>query len=96
VTTDEMAALGGDVDSLPWDAVERAAIAAVDDTKDHGAVSDATWAVLASAFDGAQLIELLMLISHYLMLTFVLRSIGVELEPRAERLAAGVEGGPPA
>jgi 4-carboxymuconolactone decarboxylase len=94
ITHDEMAALGEDVDSLPWDPIERAAIQAVDDTYDDGAVSDATWATLAKAFDEAELIELLMLISHYLMLTFVLRSIRIEIEPRAKKIADTVPGGP--
>ena len=46
--------------------------------------------------DDGELIELLMLIAHYLMLTTVLRSLRVELEPRAEALALGVPGGPAA
>jgi alkylhydroperoxidase family enzyme len=96
VTHDEMAALGDDVDSMPWDLIERAAIRAVDETHDHGAVSDATWKTLADHFSDSELIELLMLISHYLMLTFVLRSIRIETEPRAEKIAAAVPGGPAA
>jgi len=96
VTHDEMAALGGDVDSLPWDALERAVIRAVDDTKDHGVVSDTTWATLSGSMSDSELIELMMLIGHYLMLTFVLRSIGTEVEPRAAKLAAEVQGGPAA
>jgi hypothetical protein len=43
-----------------------------------------------------ELIELLMLIGHYLMLTTVLRSLRIELEPRAEALARSVPGGPAA
>ncbi len=98
VTPPEIVALGGDVDvdSVPWDALERAVIQAVDDTKDAGAVSDTTWATLSSSLSESELIELLMLIGHYLMLTFVLRSIGTEVEPRAAKLAAVVPGGPPA
>jgi 4-carboxymuconolactone decarboxylase len=96
VTHDEMAALGGEVDSLPWNALERAVIRAVDETKDAGAVSDVTWATLSASMDESELLELLMLIGHYLMLTFVLRSIGTEVEPRAVKLAAAVPGGPAA
>ena len=44
----EVAALGGDLAALDWDPFERAALAAVDETKDAGAVSDGTWSVLAS------------------------------------------------
>jgi alkylhydroperoxidase family enzyme len=95
----ELTALGsadGDLDALPWTPLERAALGAVDDTADAGAVSDATWDALAAHLGESELIELLMLIAHYLMLTTVLRSLRVELEPRAEALALDVPSGPAA
>ena len=67
---------------------------AVDETADAGAVSDATWDALAGTWARRELIELLMLIAHYLMLTTVLRSLRLPLEPRAEALAQSVPGGP--
>ncbi len=96
VTPAELVALGGDVDTVAWTPLERAALNAVDETADDGAVSDATWKVLAAELDDAKLIELLMLIAHYLMLSTVLRSLRIPLEPRAEALAAKVPAGPPA
>jgi len=81
---------------VAWEPLERAALHAVDETRDDGAVTDATWAELASYLDDAGLIELLMLIAHYMMLTTVLRSLRMELEPRAEALAESVRGGPEA
>ncbi|HEY1826562.1 MAG TPA: carboxymuconolactone decarboxylase family protein [Acidimicrobiales bacterium] len=95
VSYDEMVALGGNLDAIDWDPIERAAVDAVDETHDLGAVTDSTWEMLSSAYDDAELIELLMLISHYLMLTFVLRSLRMEVEDRAEALADAVPGGPP-
>jgi 4-carboxymuconolactone decarboxylase len=92
----EMAALGGDLAVLDWDPFERAALAAVDETKDAGAVSDGTWSVLASHLDQAELIELVMLVGHYIMLSTVLRSLRLPVEPSAVALAEGVAGGPPA
>jgi len=92
----EVAAVGGDLVGLDWDPFERAALAAVDETKDAGAVSDGTWAVLAQRLDSADLVELVMLIGHYLMLSTVLRSLRLPLEPSAVVLAEGVAGGPPA
>ena len=79
-----------------WSPLERSALRAVDETADDGAVSDETWRELDGRLDQGELIELLMLIAHYLMLTTVLRSLRVELEPRAEALALGVAGGPAA
>jgi hypothetical protein len=67
---------------------------AVDETADQGAVTDATWDTLAEMLPESELIELLMLIGHYLMLTTVLRSLRIPLEPRAEALADRVPGGP--
>jgi 4-carboxymuconolactone decarboxylase len=92
----EMAALGGDLAVLDWDPFERAALAAVDETKDAGAVSDATWSVLVSHLDQADLIELVMLVGHYVMLSTVLRSLRLPVEPSAVASAEGVVGGPPA
>jgi 4-carboxymuconolactone decarboxylase len=92
----EVAAVGGDLDVLDWDPFERAALAAVDETKDTGAVSDGTWAVLAQRLERGDLIELVMLVGHYLMLSTVLRSLRLPLEPSAVALAEGVAGGPSA
>jgi 4-carboxymuconolactone decarboxylase len=92
----EVAALGGDLSVLDWDPFERAALAAVDETKDAGAVTDATWSVLAGRLDRADLVELVMLVGHYVLLSTVLRSLRLPLEPSAAALAEGVAGGPPA
>jgi 4-carboxymuconolactone decarboxylase len=101
VTPAELAAVS-DVDAvdavfaLDLSRVELAALRAVDETADAGAVSDGTWDALADDLRESELIELLMLIGHYLMLTTVLRSLRVTLEPRAEALARQVPGGPAA
>jgi alkylhydroperoxidase family enzyme len=96
VTRDEVAALGRDdgLDRVAWAPGEAAALAAVDETAAEGAVSDETWATLAASLDEAQLIELLMLIAHYQMLTGVLRSLRVQLEPSAVAIVRSVAGGP--
>lgn len=98
VSLEEMQALGGDtaaLDAVDWAPLERAALQAVDETRADGAVSDPTWAALSEHLDEAGLIELLMLIAHYLMLTTVLRSIRMQPEPRAVAQADLVRGGPP-
>ena len=63
---------------------------AVDETADEGAVSDATWDALADLLRESELIELLLLIGHYLMLTTVLRSL--RLPARAPGRGAGPAG----
>ncbi len=97
IAPDELVALGApDVDAVRWEPLERAMLRAVDETADEGAVSDDTWRELAAHLRESELIELLMLIAHYLMLTSVLRSLRVQLEPAAEARAQGVPGGPAA
>ena len=81
---------------MAWAPLERAALRAVDETADESAVSDATWGVLAELLRESEIIELLMLIGHYLMLTTVLASLRIQLEPRAEALPWRVPGGPAA
>jgi 4-carboxymuconolactone decarboxylase len=97
VTPAEVAAVsegGAGVDAVEWSPIERAALRAVDETADEGAVTDTTWDTLADVLRESELIELLMLIGHYLMLTTVLRSLRIPLEPRAQALADQVPGGP--
>ncbi len=95
VTREEIAALGGDgLEGAGWSGVELAALRAVDETATTGAVSDATWELLDDGLNESEIIELLMLIAHYQMLTGVLRSLRVELEPSALALARSVPGGP--
>jgi alkylhydroperoxidase family enzyme len=94
VSGDELVAVGGDISAVEWAPLEHAVLAAVDETADDGAVSDATWSALAATLDDAELIELLLLIGHYLMLTTVLRSLRLPLEPRAAAVANGVPAGP--
>ncbi len=97
VTLEELEALCGGtaaLDAVAWSPLERAALAAVDETREHGGVSDATWEALSEHLDEAGLIELLMLIAHYLMLATVLRSLRVQPEPRALARASLVRGGP--
>ena len=97
VTPAELVAVSngeGAVELVEWAPLERAVLRAVDETADAGAVSDGTWETLAEGLRESELIELLMLIGHYMMLTTVLGSLRVQLEPRAEALADSVPGGP--
>ena len=99
VTPAELVAVSngeGAVDAVDWPRLERAALRAVDETADVGVVSDGTWETLAEDLQESELIELLMLIGHYMMLTTVLGSLRIQLEPRAEALAESVPGGPAA
>jgi alkylhydroperoxidase family enzyme len=90
----EIEAIGGDLSSVSWPPLEAAALKAVDETAENGSISDATWEELAARLDDGEMIELVMLIAHYMMLTTVLASLRVPLEPRAEAAVAQVPAGP--
>ena len=63
--------------SSVWTATERAVLTAADEMIDQFAVSDETWAALASSFEPAPVFELLFVIGGYLCLAAVLNSIGL-------------------
>jgi 4-carboxymuconolactone decarboxylase len=99
ITPAEIAAVGsgaGGLDAVDWSPLDRAALRAVDETADEGSVSDGTWQTLADLLGESELVELLLLIGHYLMLTTVLGSLRLQLEPRAEASARRLPGGPAA
>jgi 4-carboxymuconolactone decarboxylase len=73
----QLAAVPDGPTSAVWTPVERAVLSAADEMIDHFAVSDETWAALASAFEAAPLFELLFVIGGYLCLAAVLNSIGL-------------------
>jgi alkylhydroperoxidase family enzyme len=96
IAPEEIAALGHDDGPRrrEWSPLESAALRAVDETAVDGSVSDATWQALADGLRESELIELLMLIGHYQMLTGVLGSLRVQLEPSALARARSIPGGP--
>lgn len=60
-----------------WSAHERALLAAVDELVDEGTVHDDTWAVLAAALDDAALVELVLTVGHYTMLSMLANAVGL-------------------
>jgi 4-carboxymuconolactone decarboxylase len=94
ITTVEMTSLGGDLTAVAWSPLEAAVLAAVDETADQGDISDGTWTDLARHLDQGELVELVMLIAHYLMLSTVVRSLRLPVEPSTAALAEAVPGGP--
>jgi 4-carboxymuconolactone decarboxylase len=71
-------------DDPAWTPHERALLRATDEmVRDH-CIGDETWAVLAERLDDRQLIELTLLIGHYVMIAGFLRTMGVEREPGVE------------
>lgn len=71
-----------------WAPKQVAILRACDELHAVRMVSDATWSELAAVFDDRLLLELIMLINHYIMLAGVLNSLGLELDVSVERALA--------
>jgi alkylhydroperoxidase family enzyme len=77
--------VGPDADG--WSPDERLVLTAADELCTTHTIGDATWAALAERFDPKHLVELTMLVGHYVMIAGMLNALGVQRE-------AGVEGFP--
>jgi 4-carboxymuconolactone decarboxylase len=73
---------GPDADG--WDPVGAALCRAADELHVDAVMSDSTWSQLSERFDDRQLTEVTMLVGYYHLVSFVLRSLGVELEEGSE------------
>jgi alkylhydroperoxidase family enzyme len=84
LTSDDLRRIQAGPAAEGWTDLEAAVLRAADECHDDACVTDATWAVLATHYDEAQLIELIMLIGHYHLVSFTLNTLGVQREPGVE------------
>jgi 4-carboxymuconolactone decarboxylase len=75
----DLAALTG-AGTRDWSAREGLLVAAADELHANHEISDATWRGLSALLTTEQLVELPMLVGHYILLAGTLRSLGVPLE----------------
>jgi alkylhydroperoxidase family enzyme len=64
-----------------WTPQQVVLLRAADELHGTSTVSDETWAELAERFDPAQLVELVMTVGQYTMLSMVANALGVATEP---------------
>jgi AhpD family alkylhydroperoxidase len=83
LTDDELASLTDD-GSGTWASRDRVLITAVDELHASQTISDATWRELSELLTTEQLIELPMLVGHYVLLAGMLNSLGVPLDGRPD------------
>lgn len=79
LTDHELAALNGEA-SEAWSPRERLLVAAADELHANHVICDATWRGLSALLTTEQLVELPMLVGHYILLAGTLRSLGVPLD----------------
>jgi 4-carboxymuconolactone decarboxylase len=75
----DLAALTG-AGTRDWPAREGLLVAAADELHANHEISEATWRGLSALLTTEQLVELPMLVGHYILLAGTLRSLGVPLE----------------
>jgi alkylhydroperoxidase family enzyme len=79
LTDQELAALTGEV-AEAWSRRDGLLLAAVDELHANHTIGDATWRALSALLTTEQLIELPMLVGHYVLLAGTLHSLGVPLD----------------
>ena len=88
LSADEVAALA-DVGSWSWSGDDAALVAMVDELCDDEVVSESTWKALAARWSEEQLLDLLVLAGYYRLVSGMLNSAGVALEPGTPGWPAG-------
>jgi 4-carboxymuconolactone decarboxylase len=91
LTEDEIARLA-DSDSGQWNTDDAALVALADELCEEDIVSEVTWQALRTRWTDAELLELLVLAGFYRLVSGMLNSVGVALEPSVPGWPDGVVG----
>jgi 4-carboxymuconolactone decarboxylase len=67
-------------DAQGWSEFDAALLRAVDEMHDDAFISDLTWSVLSGSWSVEQLMDFIVLIGRYWMVSTMLNSVGVQLE----------------
>jgi alkylhydroperoxidase family enzyme len=76
VSDAEIDAVAGSLDA--WTGTDRALLAAADELHTTSTVADDTWSALAAHYDRAALVEILMVVGQYTMLSMLANAAGIE------------------
>ena len=71
-------------DAAGWSELDRVLLRATDELHADAFVSDDTWNALAAHLDTRQLMDFLFTVGQYNMVSMVLNTLGVQLEPDAD------------
>lgn len=80
IAAPELELLQAGPEATGWSQSDQDLIRAVDEFVDEQVLSDSTWLALSGRYTQSLMIELLMVIGHYLALGMTLNSLGVPLE----------------
>jgi len=80
LSDDEIERVKAGPDAAGWSAADATLLTAADELHDTSRLSDGTWAELRGAYDDKQIVEILMVVGHYHMVSYVLNGLGVQRE----------------
>jgi 4-carboxymuconolactone decarboxylase len=86
LTLDDIAAVRDFPKGGRWDEQDAVVLRSVDELIDKGTLADATWATLSGYFDTRQRMDLVFSIGHYVMTSWALSALGVEIEGGADAI----------
>ena len=89
LTDEEIARIPKGPRAEGWSEVDAALLRATDELHEDSCISDLTWARLAEQFDDKQLIELVMTVGHYHLVSMTLNTLGVQREEGVVGLPEG-------
>ena len=73
-------------DASGWSDADATLLRAADELHHDTQISDTTWTALAARYDHAQLVEVPVVVGHYMMLSMLANAAGVPVEPGDERI----------
>lgn len=88
LTDEEIDRITQGPDADGWNDLDRALLQATDEMQGDFCITDATWKRLSAKLDTKQMLDLLFTVGQYMLVSTVLNSLGVELDP-------GLSGFPP-
>ena len=84
LTDDEVRGIAIGPDASRWSRLDAALLRATDELYRDDTISDTTWATLDESYGERELIDIVITVAGYRMVSMVLNSIGVQREPGAE------------
>lgn len=81
LTDEDITRVTRELDAPGWTPFERTLMQAVDELHEDKIISEATWSALAAEYSQQQLMDLVFTVGQYTMVSMVLNSVGVPLDP---------------
>jgi 4-carboxymuconolactone decarboxylase len=92
LTEEEICRIPLGPDAAGWSAFDADLLRATDELHHDSRVSDATWSRVSARYDKQQMLDLLFAVGQYTLVSMVLNSCGVELDPGVDGFPKGAEG----